>query len=167
MTVNFVVDRKGKKADNLKRIQIHGENPSSTAGQQQTNVETDCRSLTVVEAQGLSLKGSTKSPPAYVTIESPGLGTLHQTGTISKGRSLVWHENSRIVELKPSAQIRFIVKRQARWPITHNNVLGSTDTYNLCKLIEMQGKNDRETCKYLASCMRFSTLILDVVILEL
>ncbi|KIL60469.1 hypothetical protein M378DRAFT_917822 [Amanita muscaria Koide BX008] len=100
---------------------------------------------TVVEAQGLSLKGSAKSPSAYVTVESPGFGTLHQTSSVGKGKKLVWHENTRIVELKPTAPIKFTVKRQAIWPMTHH-VLGSTATYDIDKLIEMQGKNDRETC---------------------
>ncbi|KAM6502698.1 hypothetical protein JOM56_002675 [Amanita muscaria] len=123
--VNFALDTnfKRSKADKIKRIQIH-----------------------VVEAQGLSLKGSAKSPSAYVTVESPGFGTLHQTSSVGKGKKLVWHENTRIVELKPTAPIKFTVKRQAIWPMTHH-VLGSTATYDIDKLIEMQGKNDRETCK--------------------
>lgn len=54
--------------------------------------------------------------------------------------------NVNSVELKPSAGIKFTVKRQSLWPAT-NNVLGSTDTYDLGRLIEMQGKNDKETCK--------------------
>ncbi|KAK2463041.1 hypothetical protein APHAL10511_004696 [Amanita phalloides] len=95
----------------------------------------------VVEADGFA----TKSPPAYVTIESPGLGSLHQTETASKGKKLVWHENTRIIELKPNAGIKFTVRRQTVWPVAHST-LGYTNTYDLCKLIEMQGKNDRETC---------------------
>lgn len=124
MAVSFppASDFKGKRADNIKRVQIH-----------------------VAEAQGLSLKGSANSASAYVTVESPGLGTLHQTDNAGKGKKLVWHENTRIVELKPSTPIKFTVRRQAFWPISHN-VLGCTDTYDICKLIEMQGKNDRETC---------------------
>lgn len=49
----------------------------------------------VIEAQGLA-GSSGRCPPAYVTIESPGMGTLHQTGTVSKGKKLVWHENTRM-----------------------------------------------------------------------
>lgn len=89
---------------------------------------------------------------------------LHQTGAVGKGKKLVWHENTRMyvhklhgqkddsnvnvdrVDLKPSAGIKFTVKRNTMWPMS-KNVLGSTDTYNLGKLIEMQGKNDKETCR--------------------
>ncbi|KAF8712405.1 hypothetical protein AX14_013124 [Amanita brunnescens Koide BX004] len=123
MSLSFANDTvlSGKNADPVKRIQIH-----------------------VVEAQGLA-GSSGRCPPAYVTIESPGLGMLHQTGAVGKGKKLVWHENTRIVDLKPSAGIKFTVKRNTMWPMS-KNVLGSTDTYNLGKLIEMQGKNDKETC---------------------
>jgi len=71
-----------KKPDRLKRIQIH-----------------------VVEALDLTGK-SARSPPAYVTIESPGMGTLHQTGAVGKGKKPVWHENTRmcVIALAPTIE---------------------------------------------------------------
>ncbi|KAF8627965.1 hypothetical protein AX15_004159 [Amanita polypyramis BW_CC] len=122
MPIDFATDTNFKrKPHNIRRVQIH-----------------------VVEAQGISVKGSKKSPNAYVTVESPGIGILHQTGIVGKGKEMIWHENTKIVDLQSTAGIKFTVKRQTLWPTTHD-VLGSTDTYDLGKLIEMQGRNDKET----------------------
>ncbi|PFH50472.1 hypothetical protein AMATHDRAFT_3956 [Amanita thiersii Skay4041] len=121
MPLYFVDDHLSKRPDNIKRVQIH-----------------------VVQVEGYSHKGSTKCPSAYVTIDSPDLGALHQTSTAGRTRSLVWHENTRILQLRPSTELKFTLKRHSRWPLPHST-LCTTETYHLSNLIAMQGKNDRDT----------------------
>ena len=79
-----------KKAGPVKRIQIHG-----MVCCHDLCITISQKPFAVVEAQGLA-GNSGRCPPAYVTIESPGMGMLHQTGTVSKGKKLVWHENTRM-----------------------------------------------------------------------